>query len=428
MNSLLNPDRPPVFCPGCTHERITGALDQALGLLNLKGNRVVLVSDIGCSGLFDTFFNTHAFHGLHGRALSYAAGLKLARPELTVIVTMGDGGVGIGGAHFLAACRRNLDLTLLILDNFNFGMTGGQMSVTTPAEAAAGSGFLNRLERPLDICETARAAGAAYIGRYSGFQKDLPEKIAQAIGFNGFSLLDIWGICPGRYTKKNRITPKSIDDDMKRLPAFDGIIKENARSEYGGLYRELGKGRTPAPAPLKIDPLFTPPDAARQGVVLLGNAGQRILTAGEILCIAGMTGGMHVSQKNEYNITVLRGPSVSEVILSKDPIEYTGIEAPSVILAVGQEGVLRRKVLFEKMPEEGLVLAAEDIDLPTCPCEVLRADFKGQKIGSVDRALASLGILAKQNRTVSLEMLKRALEIRFGDKADASIALVERAA
>ncbi|MBW2043060.1 MAG: 2-oxoglutarate synthase, partial [Deltaproteobacteria bacterium] len=113
-------------------------------------------------------------------------------------------------------------------------------------------------------------------------------------------------------------------------------------------------------------------------------------------------------------------------ILSKDPIEYTGIEAPSVILAVGQEGVLRRKVLFEKMPEEGLVLAAEDIDLPTCPCEVLRADFKSLKIGSVDRALASLGILAKQNRTVSLEMLKRALEIRFGDKADAS--LVERAA
>lgn len=427
MNSLLNPDRPPVFCPGCTHERITGALDDALALLNLKGNQVVLVSDIGCSGLFDTFFHTHAFHGLHGRALTYAAGLKLARPELTVIVTMGDGGVGIGGAHFLAACRRNLDLTLLVLNNFNFGMTGGQMSVTTPAEAAVGSGFLNRLEKPLDICETARAAGAAYIGRYSGFQKDLPEKLARAVGFNGFSLLDIWGICPGRYTKKNRITPKSIDEELRQVPAFDGVVEENTRSEFGGLYRELAKGSTPAPAPLKIDPLFTPPGAARQDVVLLGDAGQRILTAGEILCIAGMTGGMHVSQKNEYNITVLRGPSVSEVILSKEPIGYTGIDAPSVIIAVGQEGVLRRKALFETMPENGLVLAAEDIDLPACPCEVRHVNFKSQKIGGVDRALASLGILAKQNQAVSLDMLKKALGIRFGDRADASIALVERA-
>jgi 2-oxoglutarate ferredoxin oxidoreductase subunit beta len=82
--------------------------------VGLTGDQVVIVSDIGCSGLFDTFFNTHAFHGLHGRALTYATGLKMARPELTVIVTMGDGGMGIGGAHVLSACRRNLDLTLLV--------------------------------------------------------------------------------------------------------------------------------------------------------------------------------------------------------------------------------------------------------------------------------------------------------------------------
>ncbi|MCK5350584.1 MAG: 2-oxoglutarate synthase, partial [Desulfobacula sp.] len=135
MNSYLNKTRPPVYCPGCTHEKITKGLDKALVKLNLPADKTVIVTDIGCSGLFDTFFNVHALHGIHGRALTYASGLKLANPELNVIVTMGDGGLGIGGAHVLASCRKNLDLTLIILNNFNFGMTGGQYSATTPTDA-----------------------------------------------------------------------------------------------------------------------------------------------------------------------------------------------------------------------------------------------------------------------------------------------------
>ncbi len=158
-NSLLNQARPPAFCPGCTHERILSGLDKAFQNMNLKGNQIAIVSDIGCSGLSDTFFLTHAFHGLHGRALNYATGIKLASPELNVVVTMGDGGLGIGGAHLLSACRRNLNLTLLIMNNFNFGMTGGQSSCTTFSHAHTESGFLNRLEPPLDVCQVAVSAG-----------------------------------------------------------------------------------------------------------------------------------------------------------------------------------------------------------------------------------------------------------------------------
>ncbi len=101
MGSLLNRERPPVFCPGCSHERVVQALDNAFQQMGLAGNQIVLVSDIGCSGLFDTFFNTHAMHGLHGRALTYATGIKMAHPDLHVIVTMVDGELGIGGAHVL---------------------------------------------------------------------------------------------------------------------------------------------------------------------------------------------------------------------------------------------------------------------------------------------------------------------------------------
>jgi 2-oxoglutarate ferredoxin oxidoreductase subunit beta len=211
MGSLLNKSRPPVFCPGCSHDRIMQALDRVFQNMGLGGEEIVIVTDIGCSGLFDTFLNTHAFHGLHGRALTYATGLKMAQPNLHVVVIMGDGGLGIGGAHVLSACRRNLDLTLLVLNNFNFGMTGGQFSSTTPSTAQVGSGFLNRLERPLDICRVAASAGAAYARRCSGFAKDLWQEIEDAVRFDGFSILDIWGICTGHYTRRNKLTPKIIE-------------------------------------------------------------------------------------------------------------------------------------------------------------------------------------------------------------------------
>ena len=202
VDSLLNNARPPAFCPGCSYDRIVFALDRALGRMGLHGEQVAIVTDIGCSGLLDVFFTTHAFHGLHGRALTYATGLKLARPDLQVIVIMGDGGLGIGGAHFLAACRRNLDLTLLILNNFNYGMTGGQCSTTTPNEAMTASGFLNRLDQPLDICRLADAAGAPYVDRCSSLAVDLPEKVEAAVRYSGFAVLDLQGICTGRYTRR----------------------------------------------------------------------------------------------------------------------------------------------------------------------------------------------------------------------------------
>src|ERR1035437_7513715 len=108
------------FCPGCGHERLLKELDRALTLLQLDPRKIVIVTDIGCIGLADQYFKTNAFHGLHGRSLTYATGLKLARPELTVITLIGDGGCGIGGAHLLSAARRNVDVTLIVANNFNY--------------------------------------------------------------------------------------------------------------------------------------------------------------------------------------------------------------------------------------------------------------------------------------------------------------------
>lgn len=427
MDSLLNSSRPPVFCPGCAHERVVQALDKTFQKMGLDGNQIVIVTDIGCSGLFDTFFNTHAFHGLHGRALTYATGIKMARPDLNVVVTMGDGGLGIGGAHVLSTCRRNIDITLLVLNNFNYGMTGGQCSATTPPDAVVGSGFLNQLEEPMDICKVAGAAGAGYLSRQSTYDADLPEQIEKAMAYDGFSLVDIWGVCPGRYTKRNRLTPKAIAADLESLrPAKDFLPLQN-RSEYGKSYRQAAERLSSVPAPRGIGPQFRAPQTGRQEVVILGSAGQRIVTAGELLCLAGISAGMHASQKTDYPITVLRGHSVTELILSDREIGYTGISDPKVVVALAQEGVDRRRSMFADLKAQTTIIKAAGVKLPPGPAKVIEVDFKTQKIKSVDWALASLAYLAENNAVISLEMLKATLKFRFkGKMQEQALALIEK--
>jgi len=429
MDSLLNSSRPLVFCPGCSHDRVVHSLDKAIKNMALSGEDIAIVSDIGCSGLFDTFFNTHALHGLHGRALTYATGIKMARPDLKVIVTMGDGGLGIGGAHLLSSCRRNIDLTLLVLNNFNYGMTGGQCSLTTPQDAQVGSGFLNRLERPLDICQVAGTAGAAFVKRAAVYEKDLGEQIETAISFNGFSLLDIWGICPGRYTKRNKLTPNMIQETLKRLPPLNHFYDLNQRPEYGAHYQKEAAKLQPLDSPPGFEAEFESPGNGLQEVVLLGSAGQRIVTAGELLCLAGIKADMNATQKNDYPITVLRGHSVSEVILSEGQIGFTGISNPSVVIALAPEGIARRKELLRGLSESTLLVSDKGLDLPQSSAKKLAVDFKAEKIKPQDRALTALAILAARNTVLSLEMLKAAVKERFeGQVLDHVLKLIEHAA
>jgi len=427
MNSLLNPTRPPVFCPGCSHDRSLRVLDEAFQKLGLKGNEIAIVSDIGCSGLFDTYFHTHALHGLHGRALTYAAGIKLACPQLKVVVAMGDGGLGIGGAHLLAACRRNLDITLIILNNFNFGMTGGQFSCTTPASASVASGFLNILEKPMDVCSVAAAAGAPYVERASVYRKDSAELLARAIAFEGFSLVDLWGLCPGRYTKRNPMSAKDIHTIIRELPPFDGPVAANARREYGSHYREKCGPPVTGQDITGMEVNFEPPVKARREVVLLGAAGERIQSAGLLLAHASILAGMHVTQKNDYDITVLRGPSISELIISPEPIIYTGVEKPDVIVALSREGVVRRRDIFTKTRPHTRVILARGVEIPAsdaCICEI---DFKAHGFSKAEWALAAIAVLARAGDPVTMEMLTSALRQTLqGREPQEALAVLER--
>ncbi len=426
MDSFLNSSRPLIFCPGCSHERVTKVLDKVFVNLGLDADKIALVSDIGCSGLFDTFFNTHAFHGLHGRALTYATGLKMARPDLNVIVTMGDGGLGIGGAHLLSTCRRNINLTLLVLNNFNYGMTGGQFSSTTPADAMGGSGFLNKLEKPMDVCQVAASAGAGFVTRTSVYDDNIAEEIENAIKFDGFSLIDMWGMCTGRFTKKNKLTPKTIDRSLGMLQALKGPVKENKREEYSKHYYRIAEDLSPAKKPACVDAVFEPLESKRQEIVILGSAGQRIITAGEILCLAGISQGLHATQKNDYPITVLRGHSVSELVLAKGKIGFTGITSPDIIIALADEGVKRRYKMLESLDENSLIIKSKGLELPRTKAGILEIDFKAQQIKSFDMALASLSVMAQLKKVISSEMLETALSTRFKGKIlESSLGLIK---
>ena len=427
MKKYVNTDRPPFFCQGCTHARVVNALDKAFDHLNLKAGDIVIVSDIGCAGLFDTFFKTHAFHGLHGRALTYAIGIKLANPTLTVVVVMGDGGIGIGGAHLLSACKKNIGITLLILNNFNYGMTGGQFSATTPSSATVNSAFLNQLEKPLDICQVSVSAGASFVQRISAYHKDLPDALSAGISHDGFSIIDIWGVCVGRYTKHNRLNPSQIDESLNSLPSFEGIISQNVRTEFTRGYKEASRGGRPIPPPMSISAQFNAKTSERQEIMILGNAGQRVVTAGDILCIAGMLSGLYASQKSDYPVTVLRGHSVGEVVLSPNRVDFSGIIKPNWVFVVGKDGANRKKDIFSILSKKTVILKDNRIEIPPCRGKIVEVDFEAERIKYHDRALAMLIIFARMALVIDIDMLMASLRIRFsGDHLNASLSLVNQ--
>ncbi|UCF92256.1 MAG: 2-oxoglutarate synthase, partial [Desulfobacterales bacterium] len=228
--------------------------------------------------------------------------------------------------------------------------------------------------------------------------------------------------------KKNRLTPKLIEAILSGLPQFEGSVPENRRREYGQYYRELAITRKPPLGPTPIAARYDSLPLGRQEVVLLGSAGQRIITAGELLCLAGLFAGLQTTQKNEYNITVLRGLSISELILSPEEIDYTGIERPSVIVALAQEGVDGRRSMFAQLDRDALILQVQGVEIPACGARLHRLDFKSQGIKKPDWALASLAVLAGLGQVIRPEMLEAALKIRFkGQTLEAALALVELA-
>lgn len=195
---------PSDWCPGCGIGSFLRALIRSIDKSGYSKDEIVLISGIGCTGRITTYVDFNTLHTTHGRALTFATGVKLAKPELKVIVVMGDGdAVAIGGNHFIHAARRNMDITAIVINNFIYGMTGGQLSPNTPMGMNTATSPYGAIENPIDICELAKVAGSNFVARATIYHVGLMEKlIYKAINTTGFSVLEIISQCPVQYGKR----------------------------------------------------------------------------------------------------------------------------------------------------------------------------------------------------------------------------------
>lgn len=257
---------PHFLCPGCGHGIALRALLWAIDELEIPKDKLAFVSGIGCSGRLGAYIDANTFHVTHGRPLAFATGLKLARPDLEVIVITGDGDcLAIGGNHLIHACRRNLNITCMMLNNEVYGMTGGQVSPTTSNDRFTTTTPHGNYEPVFDACALAEAAGAGLVGREITLQTPaLKNVLKEGLAHNGFSFIEVMSDCTevfGRknelgdsaemvLTQKSSVRPDGYDNtvDQPFRPNFlkTGVMARNDRPEYAEAYRQhvqsLNKG------------------------------------------------------------------------------------------------------------------------------------------------------------------------------------------
>jgi len=220
---------PNVWCAGCGIGIVLGAIIRAVDAMGLDKNDIAMVSGIGCTGRMPVYVDFNTLHTTHGRALAFATGLKLVRPEMKVIVVMGDGdALAIGGNHFIHAARRNIGLTAIVVNNATYGMTGGQYSPTTPLGAFSTTAPYGHIEPPFQIAELARCAGAAFVARSTVYHVDeLQDYIARALQKEGFSLVEVISYCHTTIGRLNRWG--TAPEMMRRLKENSITLKQAER-------------------------------------------------------------------------------------------------------------------------------------------------------------------------------------------------------
>jgi len=423
MDTFRN-SSPYPFCPGCGHAMILNHLDAALVRLQLDPHKTVIVSDIGCVGLGDQYFVTNAFHGLHGRSIAYATGIKLANPELDVIVMMGDGGCGIGGAHLINAARRNIGITVLVFNNFNFGMTGGEHSVTTPPGSITATTRFGNPERPLDICGTVAVNGAGYVYRGTSFDKDLPDRIAEAILHNGFSLLDIWELCTAYFVPNNEFTRKALTETISKLQFPTGVLHREERPEYAAEYRRVyrvesgakGIQRRPNGEPPRSKVQFAAGLDRKVSIVVAGSAGGKVRSAARLLGQAATLCDLWAAQRDDYPVTVNTGHSVSDVILSLKEIRYAGISRPNVLIVLSDNGYKKVTHYLPHLTPETWLFVTPDVAAAGIETPARKVVVDASRAGRRNTALAVIAAAMRTTGYLPIEALEEAA--RQGQRAE----------
>jgi pyruvate/2-oxoacid:ferredoxin oxidoreductase beta subunit len=408
------------YCKGCGHGLVLRALGQALDRLGRPGTDSAIVTDIGCVGLADAQFVTpHTVHTTHGRSTAFATGMALADSvlgagRLKPIVMIGDGGAMIGINHLINAALLNPDVTVLVHNNFLFGMTGGQNSAFSPLDFITSTTPEGNLVPPLDLARVLLAARAPFVARKLATDRDLADVIAQAIEHPGFAVVEVLELCTAYATRWNALTGAQLRQVADRAGYDLGILRDEARPTFADGERRRRCAETREEAGMAIEPRFTARLERPLGIVIAGTAGERVQTAASTLAEAAMRAGLYVTQKNDNPVTQGTGFSLSEVILSPEPIFFTGLERIDALLVLSADGAreLRASGAFDRVTPDTLLLADETVELPALGCTVTRHAYRAHA-GAKLAALRAVVDFLESTPVVPLEALWAAAETRY---------------
>ncbi len=328
-NTFLTDKKFP-FCPGCGHGITINALNKALQELNYDAKDIAVVSDIGCSGLIDPLFATHTIHGLHGRspALGLGVAMGLAQKKgKKVIAFIGDGGATIGLQHILEAARRNVDMTLIVLNNLLYGMTGGQISGLSTQKFKEIIDFEKDIP-PFDLIQLTHASGARFAVRVNAPNK-IKDTLKKAIETEGFSIVEAASLCPSY--------------GMKRMNELANVVEAENILEHERPATKIKDAQVKSlleSTPL-IEKKYQSDLKERKGILIAGSAGGGAQSVARFLAMAGIYAGLESTMKGEYPITVGTGFSVAEVIFDHQKINFTGLPHPDFFIIVTQDGLIK---------------------------------------------------------------------------------------
>jgi 2-oxoglutarate/2-oxoacid ferredoxin oxidoreductase subunit beta len=424
-HTYMTPDAESPYCRGCGHGLVLRALGDALSRNQLLPHELVIVSDIGCFGLADASFSTpHTVHTTHGRSTAFAAGMALVDEvlgcgRLKPIVLIGDGGAMIGLGHLVHAALSNAGVTVLVHNNFMFGMTGGQNSAYTPLEFVTATTPAGNTVPPLDLGRLLLASRASFVARKLATDRDLAEVIARAVAHPGFAVVEILELCTTYATRWNPLNAARLRAIAEASGYQLGILRDEPRPRFSDAYKAIAATSATTARRRRDNHIeFRAPLERPLGLVLAGTAGERVQTAASLLASAAMRSGLQATQKNDNPVTQGSGFSVSELILSPEEIVFTGIDRPDALLTVSEDGrcELDRGGFFARLNEASLVLADADLSLPDLPCKVLRLPFR-RSAGPKLAATAAAAAWTYTTGALPLEAFWRALDARLGAEA-----------
>ena len=429
---------PTPWCPGCGGGQVLQGIVHAFEKLQLDPAKTAVISGIGCFGKADSHLCTNGIHTTHGRALSVATGLKLTNPELNVICVVGDGdGITIGGNHFIHTARRNVDITVVMCNNLNYGMTGGQYSGTTPFGAKTSTSHYGHIERPFDICSLAEICGATYVARSTSEDVMRTTRyVAEGILHKGFSFIEVIAPCPIHFGKENGIKGAPallqwIKDRTVTKEAFEKLpteqkagkyvtgvfVNDNDVPDYGTKALELQKiaqkefKETGHKVHGNVEPL-----SRKWEIMFTGVGGQGSILSATLLGEAAAVEGHNCTVATLYGGEVRGTYAKADIVISDEQIDFIDVEIPDLVVCMSDIAYEKH---YDSMTEGSILIynSNQITEKESLARQIgIALDDIALEAGAMNSInMAVVGAVIKVTEVVQAESFLQVLKERFED-------------